>query len=62
MPLQMYVLNYNIVWAGGLILRNKIMLYYVMLFNLFRIALWPSVGKDQSPRLFTCAVFILVPS
>ena len=27
-----------------------------LLFNLFRIALWPSVGKELSPRLFTCAV------
>ena len=33
-----------------------------LLFNLFRIALWPSVGKELSPWLFTCAVFILVPS
>ena len=24
---------------------------------LFRIALWPSVGKELSPWLFTCAVF-----
>ena len=31
-------------------------------FNLIRIALWPSVGKELSPWLFTCAVFILVPS
>ena len=29
-------------------------------FNLFRIALWPSVGKELSPWFFTCAVFILV--
>ena len=27
-----------------------------------RIALWPSVGKELSPWLFTCAVFILVLS
>ena len=33
-----------------------------LLFNLFTIALWPSVGKELSPWLFTCAVFILVPS
>ena len=32
-----------------------------LLFNLFRIALWPSVGKELPPWLFTCAVFILVP-
>ena len=31
-----------------------------LLFNLFRIALWPSVGKELSPWLFACAVFILV--
>ena len=29
-----------------------------LLFNLFRIALWPIVGKELSPLLFTCAVFI----
>ena len=29
---------------------------------LFRITLWPSAGKELSPWLFTCAVFILVPS
>ena len=28
-----------------------------LLFNLYRIALWPSVGKELSPWLFTCAVF-----
>ena len=33
-----------------------------LLFNLFRIALWPSIGKELSPWLFTCAGFILVPS
>ena len=29
-----------------------------LLFNLFRIALWPSVGKELFPWLFICAVFI----
>ena len=33
-----------------------------LLFNLFSIALLPSVGKEVSPWIFTCAVFILVPS
>ena len=28
-----------------------------LLFNSFRIALWPSVGKELSPWLFACAVF-----
>ena len=28
-----------------------------LLFNLFRITLWPSVGKELSPWHFTCAVF-----
>ena len=32
-----------------------------LLFNLFR-TLWSSVGKKLPPWLFTCAVFILVPS
>ena len=35
---------------------------FVLLFNLFRIALWPSVRKELSRWLVTCAVFILVPS
>ena len=33
-----------------------------LLFNLLRIALWPSVAKELSPWLFTSAVFIFVPS
>ena len=28
----------------------------------FRIAVFPSVGKELLPWLFTCAVFILMPS
>ena len=31
--------------------------YFDLLFNLFRITLWPSVRKELSPWLFTCAVF-----
>ena len=33
-----------------------ILFVFDLLFNLFMIALWPSVGKDLSPWLFTCAV------
>ena len=33
-----------------------------LLFNLFRMALWPSVERGLSPWLFTCAIFVLVPS
>ena len=40
----------------------RFLFVFDLLFNLFRIALWPSVGKELSPWLFTCAVFILVPS
>ena len=37
--------------------------YSVVLFLLvIRIALWPIVGKELFPWLFTCAVFILVQS
>ena len=32
-----------------------------LLFILFRIALWPSVGKELSPWLFTCVVLCFVP-
>ena len=38
---------------------KKCSVFFDLLFNLFRIALWPSVGKELSPWLFTCAVFIL---
>ena len=34
--------------------------FFDLLVNLFRIALWPSVGKELSTWLFTCAVFFLV--
>ena len=33
-----------------------------LLFILFRIALWPSAGKELSLWLFICVVLILVPS
>ena len=36
----------------------RLMVVFDILFNLFRIALWPSIGKELSPCLFTCAVFI----
>ena len=37
------------------------MLVYDLLFNLFRIALWPSVGKDLSPLccFYVSAVLIV---
>ena len=38
---------------------KKCSVFFDLLFNLFRIALWPSVGKELSLWLFTCAVFIL---
>ena len=31
-----------------------------LLFNLFKIALWISIGKELSPWLVTCAVFSAV--
>ena len=37
------------------------MFVFDLLFNLFGIALRPSVRKELPPWLFTCAVFILVP-
>ena len=40
----------------------RFLFVFDLLFNLFRIALWPSVGNELSPKLFTCAIFILVPS
>ena len=33
------------------------MVVFDLLFNLFRICLWLSVGKELSPWLFICAVF-----
>ena len=38
----------------------RFLFVFDLLFNLFRTALWPSVGKNLSPCLFTCAVFVLV--
>ena len=40
----------------------RFLFVFDLLFNLFRIALWPSVGKELSPWLFSCAIFVLVPS
>ena len=34
----------------------RFLFVFDLLFNLFRTALWPSVGKELSPWLFTCAV------
>ena len=39
----------------------RLLFVFDLLFNLFRIALWPSVGNELSLWLFTCAVFMLVP-
>ena len=39
----------------------RFLFVFDLLFNLFKAALWPSFGKELSPWLFTCAVFILVP-
>ena len=35
----------------------RFLFVFDLLFNLFRIALWPSVGKELSPWLFTCAFY-----
>ena len=40
----------------------RVLFVFDLLFSLFRIALWLSVGKELSPWLFTDAVFISVPS
>ena len=37
------------------------LLVFDLLFILFRIALWPSAGKEQPLWLFICVVLILVP-
>ena len=36
----------------------RFLLVFDLLFILFRIALWPSAGKELSLLLFTCVVFI----
>ena len=38
----------------------RFLFVFDLLFNSFRIALWPSVGKELFPWRFICAVFILV--
>ena len=40
----------------------RFLLVFDLLIILFRIALWPSVGKELSLWLFICVVLILVPS
>ena len=35
----------------------RFLIVFDLLFNYIRIALWPSVGKELSPWLYTCAVF-----
>ena len=40
----------------------RFLFVFDLLFNLFRIAAWPIVGKELSPCFLTCAVFTLVPS
>ena len=37
----------------------RFMVVFDLLFNLFRVAVWPSVGKELSTCFFSCAVFIL---
>ena len=40
----------------------RFLFVFDLLLNLLRIALWPSVGKELSPWLFSFAVFILIVS
>ena len=40
----------------------RFLLVFDLLFILFRIALWPSSGKEPSLWLFICVVLILEPS
>ena len=47
---------------GDVSVMVRFLFVFDLLFSLFRIALWPSVGKELSLWPFTCAVFILVPS
>ena len=37
----------------------RFLFVFDLLFNLFRIALWPSAGEELSSWFFACAVFIL---
>ena len=36
----------------------RFLLVFDLLFILFRVSLWPSAGKELSPWLFSCVVFI----
>ena len=49
------------VWNSTVSVPDQCLFIY-LLFILFRIALWPSAGKELSPWLFTCVVFILMSS
>ena len=52
----------RLLWYILIVSIVNILLVFDLLFILFRIALWPSAGKELSPWLFICAFFILVPS
>ena len=38
----------------------RFLFVFDLVFNLFRIALWPSVGKELSPWVLTGAAFIFI--
>ena len=44
-----------------MVYSNCQLLVFDLLFIFFRIALWPSAGKELSIWLFVCVVLILVP-
>ena len=61
MSFSIYKLNEN---QAVLLLRFILIrfLFVDLLFNLFRIALWPIVGKELSSWHYACAVVYLPPS
>ena len=56
------LLNKGLKDKASIPLFVRFLFIFDLQFSLFRIALWSSVRKELSPWLFTCAVFILVPS
>ena len=52
---------YQLLFQGNVVCSDcqvvRFLFVFDLLFNLFMIALWPSVGKELSPWFFTCAVF-----
>ena len=56
--INIYNLPFLVILSANRKLPNYFLLVFDLLFILCRAVLWPSAGKEVSPWLFTCVVFI----